>query len=103
MYTYRTDIYIDPSVTISSIEQPRLGIDKQYLWAVRECCLDTLINSDSPIVYYVVYRDNDPILYGHLSTYCSFLFNTPMADWWLARWNKDPGEYRKTITLEVLS
>lgn len=103
MYTYRTEIYTDPSATIVRIEQPRASINKRYLLAIRDCCIDTLHSLAENIIYYVIYRDNTPIMFGHVSTYNSFLFDTPTADWWLARWGNIPGEFRKTITLEVLA
>ena len=100
MNTYRACIYRhynEPDLCVS--EQPRTCLDKTFLQLVQSCMINLAEKAD-PTLYYIIYRNDTPIVYGSFDTFVDhYQPSRVLGQFWLARWGHEAGEFNKRLVI----
>ena len=101
MNTYRACIYRNYNEQdLCVLEQPRKSLGKDFLQNVLSCLIDCSESSAATILYYIIYRNDTPIVYGSFDTFVDhYLPSHVLGQLWLSRWDHEAGEYTKRIVI----
>lgn len=100
MNTYRACIYRNYNEQdLYVIEQPRKSLGKDFLQIVTSCLIDCS-ESSTGMLYYIIYRDDTPIIFGSFGTFIDqYLPSRVLGELWLSRWDHKAGEYTKRMVV----
>ena len=100
MNTYRASIFNDAlGPDLITLEQPRVNLGRDFIQNVVYALLDT-INGNTGTLYYVIYRNDMPIIYGSFDAFIDqYQPSRIIGQFWLARWGHKAGEFTKRIVI----